>query len=466
MKIVDEDGVTRWLGKYRGIVSDRQDPNKQGCIRLLIPDVMGGVESNWALPCFPSNDFRVPENGDQVWVEFEQGDVDRPIYVGHTPSTSSGAKAAAPNQIAEDDDTTALLIGKGGGKVVTVDSDGETVSILEPVTISQPQYPDVRSMRVGKCFVEVDGTPNEERIHLYHPSGAYYEIGQSGQIRQKGMGNHTEWLRGSKLEVTTGQKQVVVSGKEVTDNKKSVRRNYRAERVTSIEGSETKNVAGNEVDDIAGSRSVLVGGALSTQASQISSISLGNRSEATMGAKDTLVTGPMITTVQNKDFATGQTVGIGYVLGLGDISWEAKTGNLTIKGPVGELSISIAGDITAKNALGQTILAADGSTTVTSPAGEIALSALGDFIASNKIGEVSFSKTGAFEVKNAVGTFSMNEAGMFKIQGVAAELLTLFDQLVTELLGGLTPTMIGPQPMATALPGFAVVKALLATLKG
>ena len=74
-------------GKYRGFVVDNQDPQKRGRLRLSVPSVLGDQETDWALPCLPYGGidqqgmFFVPEIDSQVWTEFEEGDISRPIWV-------------------------------------------------------------------------------------------------------------------------------------------------------------------------------------------------------------------------------------------------------------------------------------------------------------------------------------------------------------------------------------------------
>ena len=77
----------RFFGKYRGIVSDNQDPLMIGRIRATVPDVMGADESGWAMPCAPfggsqTGFFSIPSTGAGVWMEFEHGDPDYPIWSG------------------------------------------------------------------------------------------------------------------------------------------------------------------------------------------------------------------------------------------------------------------------------------------------------------------------------------------------------------------------------------------------
>jgi hypothetical protein len=74
----------RLWGKYRGTVVDNQDVPPSG--RLLV-SVPGIVITNWATPCVPLTDiamgtFMRPNIGANVWVEFERGDPDKPIWVG------------------------------------------------------------------------------------------------------------------------------------------------------------------------------------------------------------------------------------------------------------------------------------------------------------------------------------------------------------------------------------------------
>jgi uncharacterized protein involved in type VI secretion and phage assembly len=76
-----------FYGKYRGIVTDINDPLMIGRIRARVPDVMGDDESGWAMPCAPFGGnsmgfFALPSTGGGVWIEFEHGDPDYPIWSG------------------------------------------------------------------------------------------------------------------------------------------------------------------------------------------------------------------------------------------------------------------------------------------------------------------------------------------------------------------------------------------------
>jgi uncharacterized protein involved in type VI secretion and phage assembly len=78
---------TKFLGKYRATVVNNVDLMQIGRIQVIVPDVSTVLLSSWAMPCAPiagiqTGTFAVPPVGAGVWVEFEQGDPDYPIWVG------------------------------------------------------------------------------------------------------------------------------------------------------------------------------------------------------------------------------------------------------------------------------------------------------------------------------------------------------------------------------------------------
>lgn len=76
-----------YYGKYRGIVTENDDPQKQGRLKVKIPKLFGDEELEWAYPCiqFASSGFGmcfIPKIDDLVWVEFECGEVSCPVWTG------------------------------------------------------------------------------------------------------------------------------------------------------------------------------------------------------------------------------------------------------------------------------------------------------------------------------------------------------------------------------------------------
>ncbi len=85
---VEQGSATqKFYGKYRGTVVNNLDPMQLGRIQAMVPDVFGVSVSSWAMPCVPiagkqQGLFVLPQVGAGVWIEFEQGEADYPIWVG------------------------------------------------------------------------------------------------------------------------------------------------------------------------------------------------------------------------------------------------------------------------------------------------------------------------------------------------------------------------------------------------
>jgi len=100
----------RYFGKYRATVIENIDPIQIGRIIAMVPDVLGPTPSSWAMPCVPaagiqSGVFVVPPIGSGVWMEFEQGNPDYPIWTGgfwglvaHVPVFATAPPAIPPGQ--------------------------------------------------------------------------------------------------------------------------------------------------------------------------------------------------------------------------------------------------------------------------------------------------------------------------------------------------------------------------------
>jgi uncharacterized protein involved in type VI secretion and phage assembly len=77
----------QFYGKYRGKVENNIDPLQQGRVQISVPSVLGEGRLSWAMPCVPYAGpgvgfFAIPPTGANVWVEFEGGDPNYPIWSG------------------------------------------------------------------------------------------------------------------------------------------------------------------------------------------------------------------------------------------------------------------------------------------------------------------------------------------------------------------------------------------------
>ncbi|WP_250281612.1 phage baseplate assembly protein V [Frankia sp. CiP1_Cm_nod2] len=155
MSAVEHGGVTaggggRYYGKYRGFVTRNTDPDNLGRIRAVVPELLGSVETGWALPALPYAGpevglFVMPPEKAGVWIEFEAGDVCRPVWTGcwwsdgGLPKDGEGSPAEAPMVLLRtrngllltiDDEHKKITVGDADGKnTVTVDISGGTVTV-------------------------------------------------------------------------------------------------------------------------------------------------------------------------------------------------------------------------------------------------------------------------------------------------------------------------------------------------
>lgn len=143
----DETPHKPYYGKYKGFVRDNADPEKRGRIRCFCPQVMGPVDGashwlHWAEPNFPwlgginTLDFGPPltkvQNGGVeigIWVEFEGGNVDFPIWTGTWIPAPTPTDTNAQIDLADAGGLT-------GGSIVDSPPAGSTLEDLNP---PQPQ---------------------------------------------------------------------------------------------------------------------------------------------------------------------------------------------------------------------------------------------------------------------------------------------------------------------------------------
>jgi hypothetical protein len=87
MRNSQEDLRMRYYGKYRGTVVNNIDVKGMGRLQVLVPAISPVPLANWAMICTPTGGlqhgmFAVPPLKSGVWVEFENGDIDYPIWTG------------------------------------------------------------------------------------------------------------------------------------------------------------------------------------------------------------------------------------------------------------------------------------------------------------------------------------------------------------------------------------------------
>jgi uncharacterized protein involved in type VI secretion and phage assembly len=165
--------MQQFLGKYRGVVSDIMDPLQIGRIRARVPDVMGDRESGWAMPCFPFGGsgmgfFALPKNGAGVWIEFEHGDPEYPIW--------SGCWYGSVSEV--------------------------------PPALLAPPYKKVLLMTEGGASITLDDTPGIGGITLETANGQKIKMSATGIEIDNGMGAKIT-MQGPQVNVNNGALEVI-----------------------------------------------------------------------------------------------------------------------------------------------------------------------------------------------------------------------------------------------------------------
>ena len=150
----------RYYGKYRGTVAQNVDPMMKGRIQCLVQEVFGATPSGWAMPCFPfagiqTGAVAIPPIGAGVWVEFEAGDPERPIWTGgwygsaaEVPALSSAAPPGVPNIVLQTlgqvslmlsdvpGPTGGILLKTATGAMISINDVGITITNGKGATIA------------------------------------------------------------------------------------------------------------------------------------------------------------------------------------------------------------------------------------------------------------------------------------------------------------------------------------------
>lgn len=175
-----EAGSHTYYGKYAGIVIDNVDPLFKGRLLVEVPGVLGAGPSSWAEACVPlagptgvaMGVYLVPPIGAGVWVEFAQGDPERPIWVGcrwgsaaDLPELALAGLPETPSIVFQTATTNTIAIsdvpGPAGGimlrvgaSVLTVTDDG--ISLVAPkveITAAEISVTGVTDVNEGALHI-------------------------------------------------------------------------------------------------------------------------------------------------------------------------------------------------------------------------------------------------------------------------------------------------------------------------
>ena len=136
VKVIQEQGLEvtgRFYSVYRGIVESNDDPLQMNRLLVSIPDIMGGI-TQWALAKGQPGNYNsgvkglTPDVGDLVYVEFEFGNPDKPLWTYNGWGMEEiPAALASPN---------VMGIVTPNGNIVTINDDTGDISIRAKGSIS------------------------------------------------------------------------------------------------------------------------------------------------------------------------------------------------------------------------------------------------------------------------------------------------------------------------------------------
>lgn len=211
--------TTRSLGEegfrwFIGVVEDRDDPLKLGRVRVRIHNVHSTKHTRTSTTDLPWATVMSSITGanhnkiGQAPVGIQLGTTVIGFFMdgedGNNP-VIMGAVAGIPGSVTDNHD-----VPPEAREINTVN---KTLIGPEPAPSYSAKYPYNKVLRTESGHVvEIDDTPNYERIHVYHKSGSYIEISEDGRIVTKSVGNQYEIVATNKEVFIGGDVNVTVKG--------------------------------------------------------------------------------------------------------------------------------------------------------------------------------------------------------------------------------------------------------------
>jgi hypothetical protein len=309
----------RYYGKHRGYVSNVTDPLNLGRIKAYVPRLLGEAETGWAMPCTPyagpdQGFYTVPDVGAGVWIEFEAGDLSRPIWSGMWWGKPGNAD-----------------IGQADSTARTAPATSEIPKEHYPERVVEPGVRVLKSS-TGH-YILLDDRNDSARVEIRDSLGNRIILSKEG----------LQILVSNEATVNEGDRSVEVDG-DVTSR---------------VSGDETEEVYGGHSRTVGRDVSVQIGNGYSEQIGAadysrtvdkdgVSESFTGTRSENIRGGvtrrvsgavDDTAIGGFGVTSGGNVQFAAGKSFKVAAVMpdipSLNAVSIDALLGNISINTMVG-----------------------------------------------------------------------------------------------------------------------------------
>ena len=206
---------------FTGIVVDIVDPVKVGRVKVrIIPEhgdpnnpglkkVIETADLFWATPIMPINSASFEGVGLSPTGLFKGSNVFGFYLDGANkaqPMIMGSFHLSARNGDPNNNDVSSLARG-----VSPVQKEYEK---KEPQTQYGAEYPFNKTLTTfAGHVIEIDDTPDAERIHIYHTSGSYVEMNPDGSVVSKSMANDVEVVMKDKSVFVKGNVQIEADGR-------------------------------------------------------------------------------------------------------------------------------------------------------------------------------------------------------------------------------------------------------------
>lgn len=263
------DTAHKFYGKYRGKVVGNVDTLGLGRLQISCPGVLGEGSKSWAMPCSPYAGpdvgfFVLPPEGANVWVEFESGDPDYPIWsgcfwgAGEAPAeASANLPTAAAHKVLKTETFTVSISDEDSTGGVTVeikspaveneiklvcDSAGTKLTVGEQVS-STLTSEDI-TFAVGE---EVSATMTAENVAIAVGEDTTITLSADG-IEMVGAAESTVNLTSSEIEAANGDSSVKIEASALTLAVSSAEGKWESSAIELVNGSGSVKVESSGVN--------------------------------------------------------------------------------------------------------------------------------------------------------------------------------------------------------------------------
>lgn len=181
----------QYFGKYTGIVKDNRDDQNLGQVRVSVPTIIPPDDWVTARPALPYGFFFVPEIEAKVWIEFEGGDPDLPLWTGvqYVPGEWAAEAEANPPQ--------KRVVKTASGHVLIFNDKGgeESIEIKDGV--------NGHIVRLDKDGVHVKDGKHQHEL-TFGSDGIVVEEVSGGKVEMTSGGIYVDSGKGAKVELTPG----------------------------------------------------------------------------------------------------------------------------------------------------------------------------------------------------------------------------------------------------------------------